>query len=129
MQNNATSRKSKTKSKGNGRKTNGKKTKSMLSRLSTFFRNKPVKNSRKSMLPRLAKLGLSKFIRNAQLSENNLGRYVGKMTRKSRRGRRPLKFKARVFLPFKPIKTIIPAWIDKKYIKKGGLDRVAYAKS
>lgn len=111
------------------KKSNGKKTKSMLSRLSTFFRKNPVTQSKKTMSPRLAKLGLSKFIRNAPLSETNLARYVGKRTRNTRRARRPLKFKARVFLPFKPIKTIIPPWINKKFIKKGRVDLVAYSKS
>jgi hypothetical protein len=119
----------KTTNKKTGSKPKSNKTKSLLSRLSTFFRKKPATQTKKSMSPRLAKLGLSKFIRNAPLSENKLARYVGK--KNTRRKMRPLKFKARVFkaMPFKPIKTIIPPWINKKYIKKGRLDFASYVKS
>jgi hypothetical protein len=83
------------------------------------------------MSARLSKLGLANFFRKGpvqnNMSKSHFARFVGK------KRTRKLRMKPRKLAAFKkmkphPIKTIIPPWIDKKYIKHGRVDWEAYSK-
>ena len=108
----------------------------------TTSRTTSNKKNKSGMFPHLAKLGLSSFFRRGpptmskqtmskQTMRNNIPNlHFLKKGKKTRRKMRQLKFKVRHIKvgPLKPIKTIIPSWIDKKYIKNGMVDWGKYMK-